>query len=159
MQPITTWLWVQRSVKSGGSAPRRLLRRHSTLALTLGLAACTGGAPQAPDPASTPEGRLCGRAYGSTIDSMDELFTKAGKTMPEMPPKSEYITKCLSLGFTEAQLKCLDPKIAGADPKGCMETLKPVKEKQAELNEVLSAALKKAPAPAPEEPPAGEGGE
>lgn len=97
------------------------------------LVGCGGSAP---DASSTPEGRLCGRAYGSTIDSLDELYTKAGKDMPTPVEKKKYVEMCVGMGFTEGQLKCLDPKLASLD-ETCAETLKPVEDKKKKLAQSL----------------------
>ena len=97
------------------------------------LMACGGAEPP---PTSTPEGRLCGRAYGSTIDSLDELYTKAGKDMPTPTPKADYVKLCVEMGFSEEQLKCLDPKIAGLD-ESCAKLLEPVKDKTKKLAQSL----------------------
>mgnify|MGYP006979990678 CR=1 FL=1 len=89
-----------------------------------------------PPPTATPQGRLCGRAYGSTIDSLDELYTKAGKDMPTPIKKDEYVKMCVDMKFTDEQLKCLDPKIAQVD-EACVKTLEPVKEKTSKLAKAL----------------------
>ncbi|MEZ4319258.1 MAG: hypothetical protein R3F61_17225 [Myxococcota bacterium] len=103
------------------------------ITVLLALIGCGGGEPPA---TSTPEGRLCGRAYGSTIDSLDELYTKAGKDMPTPIAKEEYVKMCVSMGFTEAQLKCLDVKIQSVDPT-CKEALEPVMDKSKKLQKSL----------------------
>lgn len=89
-----------------------------------------------PPPSATPEGRLCGRAYSSTIDSLEEMFNKAGKDLPEVLTKKDYVEKCVGMGFSEEQLKCLDPKLANGNKK-CDAALKDVKDKQKKLAEQL----------------------
>ncbi|MCB9673807.1 MAG: hypothetical protein H6737_01745 [Alphaproteobacteria bacterium] len=118
----------------------------------IALVGCGGGAPP---PSSTPEGKLCGRAYGSTIDSLDELYTKAGKDMPKTVPKEDYVKLCVEMGFTEAQLKCLDPKIESVD-ETCKKTLESVVDKKKKLAQSL--LVKDAAPPAGEEKKE-EGGE
>lgn len=100
------------------------------------ILATLAGCGAAPDPSSSPEGRLCGRAYGSTIDSLDELYTKAGKDMPTPIAKDKYVEMCVGMGFTEDQLKCMDPKIASVD-ETCPETLKAVEDKKKKLAQSL----------------------
>jgi len=126
------------------------------------LVACEG--PPAADPTQTAEGRLCGRVYGSTIDSIEEHFNVRKVPLdqrPKMPEKRTYVEKCMEQGFTEAQLKCLDPKIAAVD-ETCVGTLEPVTEKVGSLNDVFRAAREAAAGAGGEgdvaEPPA-EGGE
>ena len=101
--------------------------------LMLSLLGC-GTAP--PPPSATPEGKLCGRAYSSTIDSLEDMFHKAGKDLPEHLTKKDYIDKCVAMGFTEEQLKCLDPKLAVGNDD-CKTALSTVKDKQKTLNEQL----------------------
>lgn len=115
--------------------------------IVLALLGC-GSAPV--DPASTPAGKLCGRAYSSTIDSLEDVANQRGVDMPEVATKQEYIAKCVELGFTDAQLKCLDPKLATGD-EACAASLKETEEKRGKLNGIL---VKKggAPEPAPAEP-------
>lgn len=108
------------------------------ISLIISLLGCGSSAPS---PSSTPDGRLCGRAYGSTLDSLDELYTKAGKDRPEAIPKKEYVEACVKMGLSEEQLKCLDPKIASLD-ESCTKALEPVKDKVSTLAKSL---LKKAP--------------
>lgn len=115
--------------------------------IVLALLAC--GSPP-PDPSSTPEGRLCGRAYGSTIDSLEDLYNQQGVDLPSFLSKEEYVAKCVGLGFTEAELKCLDPKIATGN-KECEVALEKVKDKRAELSKAL---VKQGAAPAPAAEPA-----
>ncbi|MBN2800464.1 MAG: hypothetical protein JXX28_15090 [Deltaproteobacteria bacterium] len=135
---------------------------RATVALVLFglLAACGGSEPV--NPANTPEGRLCGRAYGSTLDSIEDMFKAAGKTMPtNLPAKEDYVKLCVEQGFSEAQAKCLDPKLASLDPEGCTTTLAPVKEKKELLSKLFASAMSAKPAPAPapaEEPAPAEGG-
>lgn len=105
----------------------------SLLALLATLIGC--GSPP-PDPGSSPEGRLCGRAYGSTVDSLEDMFTQAGRDMPEVMTKKDYVKMCVDLGFTEAQLKCMDPKLARGD-ESCKETLAAVKDKTGKLATAL----------------------
>ncbi len=109
---------------------------------TLLSAAC--GSPEPVDPAKTPDGRLCQRAYSSLVDSYTDVFTQKGVPEPDTwPDKAAYIDKCLAVGFSEPQLKCLDPKISGSDPAGCKETLEPVKSKHEELMKWFSGELEK----------------
>ncbi len=105
------------------------------------LAGC-GSAEVEMDPAQAKMTKLCERAYSSTMDSLKDLYTQAGKDMPEMPTKDEYSAKCVTLGFTEDQAKCLDPKWSGGDPEGCKETMKPVEKKALELGELFKKAMK-----------------
>ena len=127
------------------------------------LAACEGKPPDA-DPTQTPEGRLCGRVYGSTIDSIEEHFNIRKVPLdqrPQMPEKDVYVKKCMEQGFSEAQLKCLDPKIAAVD-ETCTGTLEPVAGKVAALNDVFREAREAAQAaeePAGEAATAPEGGD
>jgi hypothetical protein len=112
------------------------------------LFACEGKPPDA-DPTQTPEGRLCGRVYGSTIDSIEEHFNVRKVPLdqrPQMPEKRTYVEKCMEQGFSEAQLKCLDPKIAAVD-ETCAATLEPVAEKVASLNDVFREAREAAQGP------------
>jgi hypothetical protein len=117
--------------------------RISTLVAlaTLALTAC--GSSEPADPSKTPDGRLCQRAYSSTVDSLTDVFTQAGQDLPEWPDRTAYIEKCIGMGFDEKQLKCLDPKISGADPAGCKETLEPVKKKKEELEKWFLDQVKK----------------
>lgn len=127
--------------------------RSLLLSFTLLLAAC-GGEPPAPDLAATPEGRLCGRAYGSTVDSLDQLFDAqrvAEADRPQMPDKQAYVEKCVGLGFDEAQLKCLDPKIEAID-ETCAETMASAGEKRTELNALFIEAREGAAEAAADEP-------
>lgn len=120
------------------------------ISLILSLFAC--GSPP-PDPGASPEGKLCGRAYGSTIASLKDMYTQRGADLPEVTAKSEWVAKCVSMGFNEEQLKCLDPKIATGNPS-CDAAMKDVDMKRKEL---MGSILKKG-APTPAEP-APEGGE
>jgi hypothetical protein len=104
------------------------------------LMAC-GGEPEV-DVEKVKMERLCGQTYSSTMDSLKDMYTQAGKTMPEMPTKEAYTEKCVALGFTEEQVKCMDPKRSVADPEGCKETLDAVAEKKKELGDLIAAALK-----------------
>jgi hypothetical protein len=126
------------------------VRISTVLALATLLGGGCGGSEPA-DLSKTPEGRLCQRAYGSTVDSLKDVFTQSGQPMPEWPDRTAYIEKCAGLGFNEAQLKCLDPKLAGADPAGCKETLEPVKAKKEELSKWFLDQVKKDAAEKPEE--------
>ena len=110
--------------------------------LLASLLACGSSEPE--DLSRTPDGRLCNRAYSSTIDSLTDLFTKSGKPTPEWPAKDAYIEKCVALDLSEDQLKCLDPKISGSDPAGCKETLDPVEGTKKELAKWFSGELEKA---------------
>ena len=127
---------------------------HSILvvATAWALVACT---PPPPDPGASPEGKLCGRAYGSTIDSLEDMFTQAGKDLPEVLDKKAYVKLCVEMDFTEAQLKCMDPKLAQVDP-GCAETLEGVKDKTSKL---AAALLPKQDADKMQADPAGEADE
>ncbi len=133
----------------------------SVLALLATLLGC--GSPP-PDPGASPEGRLCGRAYGSTIDTLEDMFTQAGKDMPEVMAKKDYVNMCVELGFTEAQLKCMDPKLAKVD-ESCKETLAEVKDKTAKLAKALipekegAEKEKEGDGDKMEAEPEGEGGE
>ena len=109
--------------------------------LIITLAGCGASEPDV-DPAKAKMGKLCERAYSSTIDSLKDVYTQAGKDMPEMPAKDVYADKCVSLGFTEDQAKCLDPKWSGGDVEGCKTTMTPVKDKAAELSKLLADAMK-----------------
>ena len=132
-----------------------------SLSIFAALAALVGCGSPPPDPGASPEGRLCGRAYGSTIDSLEDMYTQAGKDMPEVLPKKDYVKMCVELGFTEAQLKCMDPKLAAGDP-ACKEALEGVKDKTAKLAEALLPKKADAKAGADkmkEEPKPGEGDE
>ena len=104
------------------------------------LAAC-GGREPIPDQATVEATKLCGRAYGSTVDSIQEQFTHAGADMPEMPPKEAYVELCVSQGFTPEQARCLDPKLAVGDPEGCAEALAEVLEQKEALGKLFADAL------------------
>jgi len=101
--------------------------------LVMSLVGCGSGPPEQVNLSRTPDGRLCQRAHSSTVDSLTDIFTSAGKDMPTWVSKDAYVEKCVSMGFDESQLRCLDPKLAGADPAGCKETMAAVKAKSDEL--------------------------
>jgi hypothetical protein len=108
--------------------------------LIITLVGCGGGEEQI-DPVQAKMTKLCERAYSSTLDSLKDLYTQAGKDMPEMPAKDTYAAKCVSLGFSEEQAKCLDPKWSKGDPQGCKETMKPVEKKAIELGKLIKDAM------------------
>lgn len=123
------------------------------VALVALLAACSS--PPPPDPATSPTGRLCVRAYSSTVHTLSELTNTANL---DLPSQDDYVAKCLELGFTEDQLRCLDPKLAGADDS-CAATLEPVAAKQQALDALFGTPEPEpTPAPAPPaDPPPDEG--
>jgi hypothetical protein len=125
--------------------------------IALLLAAC-GGPSEPPSAEDTPAGRACARAYSSTVHSLDELLRMAGvRDRPELPTREAYVEACVAQGFTEAQLRCLDPKLREAD-ESCTETLAEVAEKEAALTALFEAAMAAAaPPPPPDPPPAPEG--
>jgi hypothetical protein len=132
-----------------------------SLSIFAALAALVACSTPPPDPGASPEGRLCGRAYGSTIDSLEDMYTQAGQDLPEVLSKKDYVKMCVEMGFTEAQLKCMDPKLAAGND-ACKEAMESVKDKTAKLAEAL--LLKKNDAGAggdkmKEEPEGGEGDE
>lgn len=105
------------------------------------LLAC-GGAPE--DPSKTPAGKTCSKAYGSTVDSVTKLFHEAGQPAPKVwPDKAAYVEKCMAIGLTEGQGKCLDPKIAQSDPEGCKKELEPVKAKVDDLSKWFGGEIEK----------------
>jgi len=108
--------------------------------LCVALFACSGE-PEI-DVAKVKMEKLCGQTYSSTVDTLKDVFTQAGKTLPEMPTKEAYTEKCVALGFTEEQVKCMDPKRSVADPEGCKETLSSVADKKKELGDLIGDAIK-----------------
>jgi hypothetical protein len=119
---------------------------------------CGGGEPA--DLSKTPDGRLCQRAYSSTIDSLTDMFNQGGHKLPETwPSKDTYVEKCVGLGFSEAQLKCLDPKWASSDPEGCKTTMEPVLDKSKELSKWLMDEVKAKAGPTPDKETQEEGAE
>ena len=67
------------------------------------LVAC-GGEPEV-DVEKVKMEKLCGQTYSSTVDSLRDMYTQAGKPIPEMPTKEANDEKCVSLEITEDQLK------------------------------------------------------
>ena len=86
--------------------------------------------------AETQAGKLCGRAYGSTVNSLQELYAQSGKQFPPLQSKADYIKRCVAFNFSTDQLRCLDPKLAIADHT-CVETLEPVKAQAKKLSNKL----------------------
>jgi len=127
------------------------------ITLIITLAGCGSGEPEI-DPAVAQMTKLCERAHSSTVDSLKDLYTQAGKDLPELPTKEAYAEKCVSLAFTEEQAKCLDPKWSGGDVEGCKETMKPVEEKVKDLNKLFQDAAAGAGEKKGKKGKAGEGG-
>ena len=113
-----------------------------SISLQLLVATLVGCGSEPVDLSKTPDGRLCQRAYSSTIDDLTDMFNQAGKEIPTWPAKDTYIEKCVAMGFDEPQLKCLDPKWSLGDPEGCKATMEPVQGKAKELTKWLIESLK-----------------
>lgn len=96
------------------------------------LLACDPSTAPTPPPAAV----LCSRVYGSTVDSLEELHASADGPAPSFVPKSTWLERCVSLGFSDEQLRCADPKMRMADP-ACEAVLDPVRDRLQRLQEEL----------------------
>ena len=116
------------------------------------------GAAEAPRVASTPESKLCGRAYSQTVSALGDIAKKAGVDLPKLPDKNKYIGICVDANFTEDQAKCLDPKWFQVDAEACQAALEPKKADKVKLDKLFADAFKesaKKPDPAKAKAPEG----
>jgi hypothetical protein len=74
----------------------------------------------------------CGAVYDAVTADLGAAFDATGTTAP-FPDRSAFVARCAALGLSRAELACLVPATAIADPVGCRTTLDPVRPEVDEL--------------------------
>lgn len=138
--------------------------RIAMLSLALLTMACGPSAAEVEAEAKAQKARTdCGRAYSSSEKVTRDYLYKNGVAEVNFVDRQKYIDKCVELGMSKSELKCLDPNIAEGDAcKGLPEgSAKKVKE----LGEFMMSPMTKKdekkeeekPTEKPADAPAAEG--
>jgi hypothetical protein len=69
----------------------------------------------------------CAAAFDATVRSLSAMLGEAG-VVGTFPERAPYVARCDALSLTSAQLRCLEPAAALADPVGCEAALAPVRD-------------------------------
>lgn len=85
------------------------------------VAGC-GVAGEAPAPPPS-----CAAAFEATVRDLSAMFAATGAPAT-FPPAAAYVERCAALSLNDAQLRCLEPAAARADPAGCEAALAPRRE-------------------------------
>lgn len=108
----------------------------------------------APPPRSEQElqQQRCTEAYEATVETLTRGFERAAQPVPPWPSAEAYLQRCLDLGMSARQLRCLSPQGVLADPHGCDEAMAAVRVEADTMPRWFMAQLQGEPAPTGEAP-------
>lgn len=105
------------------------------------LVGCGDSGPSEAELAAKKIEKECSKAYGALTKVLKEELNKGGVGGVEFGEKDGYVKLCVEAGFTEDQIKCLDPNRGGSED--CKKALEPKKEQTKAMTEYLLAPMKK----------------
>lgn len=82
---------------------------------------------------------ICSRLYGSTTDTLAQMYGASTEPEPRFTAKAPWVASCVAMNLTPAQLRCADPKIEMFDP-GCTAELDPIRDRVQKLQDDLIAS-------------------
>ncbi len=108
----------------------------------------------APPPRSERElqQQRCTEAYEATVETLTRGFERAARPVPSWPSAEAYLQRCLGLGMSARQLRCLSPQGVLDDPGGCDEAMAAVRVEADTLPRWFMDQLQEDHAPAEEAP-------
>lgn len=79
---------------------------------------------------------VCGRVYGSTRTTLEQMYAASTDPAPEFLSKAAWVEECVAAGLDDAQLRCADPRIELVDAD-CAARLEPVRDRLVALREAI----------------------
>ncbi len=105
------------------------------------LSACGEAGPSEAELAAKKTEKECSKVYGALTKVLKEELNKGGVGGVEFGEKPGFVELCVKAGFSDEQLKCMDPNRGGSDE--CKKALESKKDQSKELTEYLLAPMKK----------------
>lgn len=106
----------------------------------LALIGCGDSGPSEAELAAAKSEKNCSKVYSAMTKVLKDELHKGGVAGVEFGDKDGFVKLCVGAGFTEEQVKCLDPNLGGSDE--CKKAMEDKKEKVKELTEYLLKPMK-----------------
>ena len=111
--------------------------------MVLGLLAvvgCGDSGPTEAELAKAKTNKQCSKVYSAMTKVLKDELHKGGVAGVEFGEKDGFVELCAGAGFTDEEIKCLDPNLGGSEE--CKKAMESKKDKVKELSEYLLKPMK-----------------